>query len=115
MCLRAKRKNPSTRLGLFILTPGDDRLSHAVTRAVPWALEGLTTVFGMGTGVAPPVRSPENFLRTGVRSQKSGVRIKTKLTSGGCPCPTDNAVSFARQPTGATVLQRRVGIQNSDF
>ncbi len=35
--------------------PGDDRLSHAVPRAVPWALEGLTTVFGMGTGVAPPV------------------------------------------------------------
>ena len=35
--------------------PGDDRLSHAVTRVVPWALEGLTSVFGMGTGVAPPV------------------------------------------------------------
>ena len=35
--------------------PGDDRLSHAVARAVPWALEGLTTVFGMGTGVTPPV------------------------------------------------------------
>ena len=31
--------------------PGDDRLSHAVARAVPWALEGLTTVFGMGAGV----------------------------------------------------------------
>src|SRR3972149_1825191 len=44
--------------------PGDDRLSHAVARAVPWALEGFTTVFGMGTGVAPPVWPPENFLRT---------------------------------------------------
>jgi hypothetical protein len=48
-------KNPSTRLGFFHFNPGDDRLSHAVTRAVPWALEGLTTVFGMGTGVSPPV------------------------------------------------------------
>ena len=42
------------------LNPGDDRLSHKVPLAVPWALEGLTTVFGMGTGVTPPVRSPEN-------------------------------------------------------
>ncbi len=35
--------------------PGDDRLSHPPWRTVPWALEGLTSVFGMGTGVAPPV------------------------------------------------------------
>jgi hypothetical protein len=39
----------------YEFNPGDDLLSHAVTRAVPWALEGLTTVFGMGTGVTPPV------------------------------------------------------------
>jgi hypothetical protein len=37
------------------INPGDNLLSHAVTHAVPSALEGLTTVFGMGTGVAPPV------------------------------------------------------------
>ncbi len=34
--------------------PGGDLLSHAVASAVPSALEGLTTVFEMGTGVAPP-------------------------------------------------------------
>ena len=39
----------------YRIYPGDDRLSHAVPRAVPWALEGLTTVFGMGTGGSPPV------------------------------------------------------------
>ena len=38
--------------------PGSDLLSHAVTSAVPSALEGLTTVFGMGTGVAPPALPP---------------------------------------------------------
>ena len=55
-----KLKRPATQdAGLFQFNPGDDRLSHAVTRAVPWALEGLTTVFGMGTGVTPPVWSPE--------------------------------------------------------
>ena len=39
---------------------GDDVLSHSVSRAVPSARRGLTTVFGMGTGVAlaplPPAR-----------------------------------------------------------
>ena len=38
--------------------PGNDLLSHAVTSAVPSALEGLTSVFGMGTGVAPPASPP---------------------------------------------------------
>ena len=40
------------------VNPGGDLLSHTVTSAVPSALEGLTSVFGMGTGVAPPVRPP---------------------------------------------------------
>ena len=40
--------------------PGDDLLSHTVSHAVSSALEGLTSVFGMGTGVAPPLRSPES-------------------------------------------------------
>jgi hypothetical protein len=31
---------------------GDVVLSHPVSRAVPSALRGLTTVFGMGTGVS---------------------------------------------------------------
>jgi hypothetical protein len=32
---------------------GGDLLSHTVTRAVPSALRGLTSVFEMGTGVTP--------------------------------------------------------------
>jgi hypothetical protein len=32
---------------------GDGLLSHHLTVAVPSALQGLTAVFGMGTGVAP--------------------------------------------------------------
>ena len=42
--------------------PGNVLLSHKVTLAVPSALEGLTSVFGMGTGVAPPLQSPGNRL-----------------------------------------------------
>ena len=37
---------------------GNDLLSHRVTPAVPSALEGLTSVFGKGTGVSPPPLSP---------------------------------------------------------
>ena len=60
----AENEKPQRKAGVFRaplieqryrFNPGDDLLSHAVARAVPWALEGLTTVFGMGTGVAPPV------------------------------------------------------------
>ncbi len=39
--------------------PGRDLLSHRVPPAVPLALEDLTSEFGMGSGVAPPVRRPE--------------------------------------------------------
>jgi hypothetical protein len=39
-------------------SPGNVLLSHQVALTVPSALEGLTAVFGMGTGVAPPPRSP---------------------------------------------------------
>jgi cell pole-organizing protein PopZ len=37
----------------FENTPGSDLLSHAVSHAVPSAVESLTSVFGMGTGVTP--------------------------------------------------------------
>gem|GEM_PF-3608309 len=38
---------------------GSDLLSHPVPRAVPSALWGLTSVFGMGTGVSPTLWPPE--------------------------------------------------------
>ena len=34
--------------------PGNDLLSQPLARLVPSAREGLTAVFGMGTGVSPP-------------------------------------------------------------
>src|SRR5215216_6290026 len=47
--------------GFWLNNPGDFLLSHAVSRAVPSAPAGLTSVFGMGTGVTLPTKSPENF------------------------------------------------------
>ena len=55
-------------------TPGSDLLSHAVTSAVPSALEGLTSVFGMGTGVAPPATPPGTLQRDRAACARSAIR-----------------------------------------
>jgi hypothetical protein len=75
-------EKPAARAGFFHSYSGDDLLSHAVTRAVPWALEGLTAVFGMGTCVRilyfvrripkslapahPTVREPKSLWQTDI-------------------------------------------------
>jgi plasmid stabilization system protein ParE len=41
-----------------LFNAGNDLRSHTLSRAVPSALRGLTSVFGMGTGGTPAVRSP---------------------------------------------------------
>jgi hypothetical protein len=38
--------------------PGDDLFSRKAALSVSSALESLTSVFGMGTGVASPLESP---------------------------------------------------------
>src|SRR5688572_13125059 len=50
------REKPLTvvkRSGVFHREAGDGLLSRALSGGVPSALQGLTAVFGMGTGVAP--------------------------------------------------------------
>jgi hypothetical protein len=44
-----------------IKKPGNDLLSHSAPRAVPSALKSLTSVFGMGTGVASSLWLPGNI------------------------------------------------------
>jgi hypothetical protein len=55
-----EKGHPSVRWVAFRTTPGSDLLSHTVTHAVPSAVEGLTSVFGMGTGVTPLLWPPGN-------------------------------------------------------
>ncbi len=38
-----------------VIYVGDDLLSHTLSRAVQSAQRGLTSVFGMGTGISPAV------------------------------------------------------------
>ena len=44
-----------TKAGISSKYPGGDLLSQEVTLQVPSARAGLTAVFGMGTGVSPPL------------------------------------------------------------
>ena len=60
MLLKHKKAPSSKRMGLLI-NAGDHLISHTLTRAVPSAQRGLTSVFGMGTGVTLAVNSPANF------------------------------------------------------
>ena len=53
-----KRKRPSRFLSTAFIYAGNDLRSHTLSRAVPSAQRGLTSVFGMGTGGSPAVRSP---------------------------------------------------------
>jgi hypothetical protein len=50
-CSAHKKKGPEVEFGASGIYPGGDLRSHTVTRAVSSALRGLTSVFGMGTGV----------------------------------------------------------------
>jgi hypothetical protein len=50
--------------GLLEKNFGGDLLSHTGPRAVPSALKSLTSVFGMGTGVASSLLPPKNRKKT---------------------------------------------------
>ncbi len=59
---------------LCTLISGDDLLSRTVARAVPSALAGLTPLFGMGRGVAPPLLPPESYFQLRFDGVASGVQ-----------------------------------------
>ena len=65
--------------------PGSGKIRRRPTlphgdRAVPSALEGLTAVFGMGTGVSPPLSPPET--ESGSNNRSSGQVVVREQASG---------------------------------
>ncbi len=77
---------PSEEVGRLSYIPGNVLLSHKVALAVPSALEGLTSVFGMGTGVAPPLQSPGNpleYLLAAASSLGENLAIAAEGSDGG--------------------------------
>ena len=89
-------------MGLEIKS-GGVRLSHAVTHVVPSALQGLTTEFGMGSGVTPAAWPPET-LKTVVSCQ---LPVVSKTLKPACHSegrrPEDSrsfaALRMTRKPT----------------
>jgi hypothetical protein len=69
------RKPPVYKEAFFNKFSGGDLLSRGLAPRVPSALEGLTSVFEMGTGVAPPPYPPEIKMQED-RCQKQDVRSK---------------------------------------
>src|SRR5258708_38133957 len=67
------RKGPAVWRGLpfFYVVSGGVLLSHTVSRAVPSALEGLTSGFGMGPGVSPPPKPPKRLPPPPSRARKT--------------------------------------------
>src|SRR5690606_5824250 len=71
----------SLRPGLF-WPPGSDLLSRWHPPPVPSALEGLTSVFGMGTGGSPPLLPPDGMWLRMFRTLKIGYGIKCVEVQG---------------------------------
>lgn len=77
----AKKARPHEGAGPKVF-PGSDLLSHPVTRAVPSAQEGLTSVFGMETGVSPPLWPPENSLCSPFLKGGNRIWLQSPFESG---------------------------------
>ncbi len=74
--------------GAFIYV-GDDLLSHTLSRAVQSARRGLTSVFGMGTGVSPAVRSPASQARAATPLRAKAARNGDPNSVPGVGCTQD--------------------------
>jgi hypothetical protein len=100
----AKRKSPEAKTASGLIDkPGNDLLSHARARAVPSALEGLTSEFGMGSGMAPPTSSPEKLLMKSREEREahglsswSSIRCAQKGL-GHCDRPADRSLQTRRR------------------
>ena len=62
--LTDQTEKPTSRWAFHRNNAGDHLISHTLTRAVPSAQRGLTSVFGMGTGGTLAVNSPANCRRS---------------------------------------------------
>ena len=71
---------------------GDNLLSHRVAPAVPSAPEGLTSVFGMGTGGTPRLSSPAKvtLLTSSARVQRE-MLVDAVVSDCGCRTLLDKA------------------------
>ena len=88
------------------LDPGNFLLSQAVPSSVPSAFGGLTSVFGMGTGGALQLSSPETFLR-GALPRFSSASLRSPLPR--------RALSASVAPSPRTFKTAQVRVDQQTF
>ena len=74
--------HPQRGWALSEMNSGDVLLSQGVSPQVPSAQAGLTSVFGMGTGVTLPLWSPETFRSSGFASCRDRYAPRAAATGG---------------------------------
>ena len=89
--LTTTRPPDSVRRPIQKHIPGIDLFSHTVASAVPSALEGLTTVFGMGTGGSPPPWTPGNRIVNIRELISRPVTLENCTARGQAPGPQGTA------------------------
>ena len=105
------KENPASLLHEtgFEDRPGGVLLSHSLTQAVPSALEGLTSEFGMGSGMAPPTLPPEDAevcLSTRLHGSKIG---QSPVVSSSCALPSFVEGYRGAESGSCSTLRRRHG------
>jgi hypothetical protein len=76
---RKNKKGSEQPEPFFEFNPGGDLRSRVVSSAVSSARQGLTSVFGMGTGVTLAVRPPGNLcIETGDRNSNRGAKAAAR-------------------------------------
>jgi hypothetical protein len=82
-----KEKADHVSMNRPLFYAGNYLLSHTLSRAVPSAQRGLTSVFGMGTGGTPAVRSPTTCSRQpSAVSHQLNLAVATRTADGRQTC-----------------------------
>jgi hypothetical protein len=79
----ARTRRSAARWRRFVKSLGGDLLSHPASQAVPSALEGLTSGFGMGPGVSPPLWPPKRSGASGT-PETSRTTQRARATEVSC-------------------------------
>jgi hypothetical protein len=99
--LRLTRNSPTRQAhgAVSETNSGNDLLSQRASPQVPSALAGLTSVFGMGTGVTLPLWSPETFRPSASSLSRASHRdFRAEASESLRPQQRDQASGLALPP-----------------
>ena len=101
-----KEEGPRSKSRAFGKNPGSVLLSHRVAPAVPSALESLTSVFGMGTGVASPELPPGKTNRSTSCAECACRSISPQAVVWSCSRTIRSQTAFVDRVIDLTPISR---------